>query len=161
MGETFNVVGDTAGADGLGLAGVAQDPYRPARAGVDGGQEGFDLVRRGLGDFVQDDDGASGERSVGQVDPHTGDGPGIQAGAGQLGRRLGRGGHGHHRAAVRCRGLGSAWSMVVFPYPAGASTALRLPPSPASSLTAAAWSAPSAGTAASAASRAAPSMPRT
>ena len=45
MGQPLDVVGDPAGADGLGLAWVAQHPYRPARAGVDRGQDGFDLMR--------------------------------------------------------------------------------------------------------------------
>ena len=106
VGEPLDVVGDPAGADGLGLAGVAQDPYRPARAGVDRGQDGFDFMGRGLGDLVQDDDGASRQRPVGQVEPQPGDRPCVQAGTGQLGYRLGRRRHGHDRAAVCCRGLG-------------------------------------------------------
>ena len=104
--EPFDVVGDPAGADGLGLAGVAQDPYRAARAGVDRGQDSFDLVRRGLGELVQDDHGARCQWPIGQVEAQPGDGPRLQAGTGQLGHRLGRGGHGHHRAAAGCRGLG-------------------------------------------------------
>ena len=52
VGQPLDVVGDPAGADGLGLAGVAQHPYRPARAGVDRGQDGFDVTGRGLGDLV-------------------------------------------------------------------------------------------------------------
>ncbi len=46
------------------------------------------------------------QRPVGQVDAQPGDGAGVQAGAGQLGHRLGRGGHRHHRPAVGRRGLG-------------------------------------------------------
>ena len=55
-GEPFDVVGHPAGADGLGLAGVAQHPERPARAGVHRGQDGLDFTGRGLGDLVQHDD---------------------------------------------------------------------------------------------------------
>ena len=131
-GQPLDVVGDPAGAHGLGLAGVAQHPYRPARAGVDRGQDGFDLAGRGLGDLVQDHHRARRERPVGQVDPQPGDRPGVQAGAGQLGHRLGRGGHRHHRPAVPAAAWAAVWSMVVLPYPAGASTARRPPPSPAS-----------------------------
>ena len=106
VSEPFDVVGHPAGADGLGLAGVAQHPYRTARAGVHRGQDGFDFLRRGLGHLVKHDDGAGRERPVGQLDPQPGDRPRLQAGTGQLGHRLGRGGHGHDRAAVCRCGLG-------------------------------------------------------
>ena len=46
------------------------------------------------------------QRPVGQVDAQPGDRLGVQAGAGQLGHRLGRGGHRHHRPAVGGGGLG-------------------------------------------------------
>ena len=104
--KPFDVIGHPTGPYGLGLTGVAQHPDRPARAGVHRGEDGFDLMSRGLGDLVEHDNGARCERPVGQVDPQPGDSPGVQAGARQLGYRLGRRRHRHDRAAVSCHGAG-------------------------------------------------------
>ena len=92
--------GGAAGAYRLGLAGVAQHPYRPARTSVHRGQDSVDLVGGGLGDLVEDDDRPGRKRPVAQVDAQPGDRFGLQAGAAQLGHRLSRGGHRHHRSAV-------------------------------------------------------------
>ena len=105
-GELLDVVGHPARPDRLGLAGVAQDPHAPARAGVDRGQDRLDFPGGGLGDLVQHHHRPRRQRPVGQVDAQPGDRAGVQTGAGQLGDRFGRGGHRHHRPAVGGGGLG-------------------------------------------------------
>ena len=106
LGEVFDVVGHPARADRLGLAGVAQHPQPPVGAGVDRGQNGLDFGGGGLGDLIQHHHRPGGQRSVGQVDAQPGDRAGVQAGACQLGDRLGRGGHRHDRPALGGGGFG-------------------------------------------------------
>ena len=105
-GEAVQVVGDPAHPDRLGLAGVAQHPQAAPRAGIHRGQDGFDLAGGSLGDLVEHHHGARGQRPVAQIDAQPGDGASIQAGPGQLGHRLGRGGHRDHRPTLAGRGLG-------------------------------------------------------
>lgn len=130
-GELFDVVGHPARPDRLGLAGVAQDPHAPSGTGVDRGQDRLDLPGGGLGYLVQHNHRPGGQRPVGQVDAQSGDGAGVEAGASQLSDSLGGTRHRHHRPAVCGGGWAAACSMVVLPYPAGASTHRMLAPSSA------------------------------
>ena len=87
-GQGFDVIGGPASANRLRLAGIAQHPYRPVRAGVHRGQDRLDLGGGGLRDLVEHDHRPGRQGPVGQVDAQPGDRAGVQAGAGQLGDRL-------------------------------------------------------------------------
>ena len=68
----------------------------------------------------------------GQVDAQPGDRAGVQTGAGQLGHRLGRGGHRHHRPALGGGGLGGGVQHGRLAVTGRGEHRRRLPPSPVS-----------------------------